>query len=83
MPSEIEEIGDRCMSSEKFLSLPDLFELSHPSLSNSGSLMGLLCPIISILACVMDNIWHQFPMSNAITTQFVSHDLPGLALVTP
>jgi hypothetical protein len=49
MPSKIEEIGDRCMSSQKSLSLPHRFEPTHPSLSNSGSLMGLLCPVVGIV----------------------------------
>ncbi len=75
------------MGTEKSLGLSDRFELSHPSLSHPGRLipdkagqaLRLLSPIIFILFRNVDRLWNQFPVSNTITAQFVSHNLPRLA----
>lgn len=40
--------------------------------------MRLLRSIVCILTRQMDRIRHQRPVSNAIASQFVCHDLPGL-----
>ena len=66
------------MYTQETLRLLDRLELSHPSLSHPGCLMGLLCPVVGILGIIMDNIRHQLSMRNAIAPQFVSHDLSGL-----
>ena len=44
------------MSDYKSLSLTHRFESPHPPLPDSGSLVGLLCPIIGILA---PNLMHH------------------------
>jgi len=44
--------------------------------------MRLLSPIIRVLAAVMNNFWYQLTMCNSIAPQFISHNLPGLTLVT-
>jgi hypothetical protein len=31
----------------------------------------------------MNSVWHHLPVSNWITTQFIRHDLPGLASMRP
>ncbi len=49
VPSQIEQITHRSMGTQKPLSLPYRFELSHPSLSHPGRLMRLLGPIILVL----------------------------------
>lgn len=77
-PDQMSAWIERSMSTKESLRLPDRFEPSHPSLPHPGRLMRLLYPIISILAVVMSNVWHQFPMSNSIATQFVGDDLPWL-----
>ena len=81
MPSQIEQVANGGMSTKEPLSLLDRFEPPHTPLSHPGRLMGLLSSIILILFSTMNHIWHQLPMSNAIATQFVRHDLPGLATV--
>jgi hypothetical protein len=75
------------MSAQKPLSLLDRFEPSecrttHPSLTYPVRFMRLLGPIVDILRSVMKNIKHQVSMSNTITSQFVCHDLSGLAAMT-
>ena len=41
--------------------------------------MRLLCPIIFILLRTLDRVRNQFPVSDTVTSQFISHDFPGLA----
>ena len=69
------------MSTQKSLSLACRLEPPHPSLPYSGHLMALLCPVILILLSAVDRLWDQLPMGNAITPQFVGHDLSGLAAI--
>jgi hypothetical protein len=76
------------MGGNKLLSLPHRFETpgcrtTHPALSNPGRLMRPLRPIVGILRIIVDNTWHQLPVSNTITSQLIRHDLPGLAAVVP
>ena len=78
MPTQVEEITDSGMSTQKSLSLLYRFEFSHPSLPYSGGLMGLPCPIIGILLCTVDRLWYQPSMGDTIASQFISHDLTGL-----
>jgi hypothetical protein len=70
------------MYSDESLRLANRFELPHSPLSHPGGLMRLFYPIVTILRGVMVNIWHQFPVSNTITPQFVRHNLPGHATIT-
>ena len=49
-------------------------KLPHP-----GCFMGLLGPIVRILACVMNNARHQFSASNSIASKLVRNDLPRFA----
>ena len=67
------------MRVQKPLSLPNRLELSHPSFSNPGRLMGLLCSIIAVLFSTVDCARNQFPVSNTITPQLIRHDLSRLA----
>ncbi len=39
--------------------------------------MGKLCPVLGILACIVNRIWDELSMCNPITSQLVRHDLPG------
>jgi hypothetical protein len=43
--------------------------------------MRLLCPIILILLSAVNRLGDQLPVSDAITTQFISHDFPRLTAV--
>jgi len=65
------------MSTQKSLRLPCRFEPSHHPLSHSGRLMGLLGPIVRVLGIIMNNIRHQFTVSNTVATQLVGHYLPS------
>jgi len=56
MPAQIEQVIRRSMRSDKSLSLLNWLELTHPSLSHSGSFMGLLCPVILILLGALDRL---------------------------
>ena len=67
------------MRVQKPLSLPNRLELSHPSFSNPGRLMGLLCSSILVLLSAVDRIGNQLTMCHSITTQFVGSNLPELA----
>ena len=71
------------MGSNESLRLPYRLEpsecrITHPSLTNPGRFMGLLCSIVRIPVIYIDRIRNQFPVSNAITAQLIRHDLPGL-----
>lgn len=44
--------------------------------------MELFCPIILILFGTVDRLWNHFPMSDAIATQLIGHDLSRLSTVT-
>ena len=71
------------MDTQKSLSLHHRFEAPHTSFSHPGRFMRLLCSIILILLSAVDRVRNQFPMSNTIAAQLVSHDLPRLTTVTP
>ena len=77
MPSQVEQVVDSGMYTQKPLSLPYRFESSHPPFPDPGRLMGLLCSIVCVPICDMDGLWNQLSMSNTITPQLVCHDLPG------
>ena len=85
MPSQVEQVADRSracpalsgMGTQKSLRLTCRFEPTHPSLPNSGRLVRLLCPIILILLSTVDRLGYQLPMCDAVTSQLVSHNLPG------
>ena len=83
VPSKIEKILDSGMSCHESLGLPYRFESPHPSLSNSGSFVGLLHAIIPILFRTMDRLRNNFPMCHTIASQLIRNDLPGFAFVAP
>ena len=79
MSTQVEEVMDSSMGTQKSLSLTDRLEplecrSTHHSLSHSGRLMRLLCPVVGILRPIVNNIWNQFTVSNTITAQFIRHD---------
>jgi hypothetical protein len=45
--------------------------------------MRLLSPIVRVSRCIVDYIRHQFSMGHTVASQFVRHDIPGLATTTP
>jgi hypothetical protein len=58
MPTEIEEIVDSSMITQRSLSLARRPKSSHPSLSHFGVLMRLLNSIVRVLSRVMNGIRH-------------------------
>ena len=58
VPTQIEEIGDHSMRTQKSLSLPNRFESPHTSLSNPCNFMRLLGPVILIPFIVVDRLWN-------------------------
>jgi len=79
VPPQIEQVIDGSMGSYESQRLPHRLETPHSALSNPRRLMGLLCSIILILPDTVDRLRNKLPVSNPIATQFVRHDLPGLA----
>ena len=69
------------MHSHEPLRLTDRLKSPHPSFPGPGRLMRLLRPIILILLCTVDRLWHQLTMCNTIAAHFTGHDLSGLASV--
>jgi len=70
------------MRSYESLSLNLRFELSHPSLPDPGSFMGLLSPVILILLGTVDRLGYQLSLGNSIAAQLIRNDLSGLAAMT-
>ena len=64
MPSQIEQITDGSVGTQKPLSLTYGLESPHPSLPHPGRLMGLLCSIILILFSAVDHIGDQLSMGD-------------------
>ena len=58
MRTEIEQITHRCMGTQESLSLLDRFELPHPSLPDSGGLMGLRWTVVFMLWSTVNRIWY-------------------------
>jgi hypothetical protein len=83
MPSKIEQIANCRMGTQESLSLLHRFESSHPTLSHPGRFMRLLRPIVRVSRRIVDYIRHQFSMGHTVASQFVRHDVPGLATTTP
>lgn len=67
VPTEIEQILNRSMSTDKSLGLPHRLESPHPSLSDAGRFMRLLGPIILMLFGTVDHVRDQFAMGNTVT----------------
>ena len=82
VPTQIEQIADSSMDTQKPLRLTNRFELSHSSLPDPSRLMRLFRSIILVLLGTVDRLRNQFPMSNTIASQRISHDLPGLIAMT-
>ena len=55
--------------------------ITRTPLPDSRWLMRKLCPVIGILACIMNCLWHKFSLRNAIASQFVRHNLSRVSLV--
>ena len=83
MSSKVEKIVDRRMDSQKSLRLCCRFESPHPSLSDSCRLMRQLRPVIGMLCCVMESVQNKLTMRDAIASQFIGHNLPGLFTLSP
>ena len=82
MPSQIEEVLDSSMSTQKSLSLLGRLKFPHPSLPDPGCLMRLLCPIVGVPISDMDCFRDYLTMGDWITSQLIRHDLPGLSAMT-
>jgi hypothetical protein len=72
MSTQVEEVMDSSMGTQKSLSLTDRLEPSecrttHHSLSHPGRLMRLLCSIVGISSIVVNNVRYKFSTSNTIT----------------
>jgi len=78
VPTQIEQVLNDGMGSNKSLRLSHRLESSHPPLSHPDCLMGLLDSVIGVLGCIVNHFRQYFPAGNTIAAQLVSHDLPGL-----
>ena len=66
------------MGSYEALRLGYSFEFAHPPLQDPGRLVRLLCSVISILICYMNDLRHHLALGDSLAPQLVGHDLPGL-----
>ena len=82
VPAQIKYIFHGGMCTNESLSLPHRLESSHALLPHPGRLMGLLCLIILVLFSTVDRLWNQFPVSEAMASQFIGDALPGFFPVT-
>jgi len=81
VPSKIKQITNSGMRTKKSSSLFHGLEPPHTSFSHPSRLMRLLCPIILILLRTVDRVRNQFPVSDTVSSQFISHDFPGFAAI--
>jgi hypothetical protein len=81
VPAKIEQIIHSGMNTQESLRLSGGFKASHTLLPNSRWLMRKLCPVIGILARIVNCLWHKFSMRNAIASQLVRHYLSRISLV--
>ena len=65
------------MRTQETLSLRYGFELPHTPLAHPGALMRLLRSIVGILRRIVNSFGNQFPVGDAIASQFVGNNLPG------
>ena len=65
------------MHCQESLGLLRRFESTHAPFSNSRWLMRKFCPVVGIPRCIMNRIWNQLAMCDAVASQFVRHNLPG------
>ena len=68
VPAEIEQVLHSSMCTQKPLSLTHRLESPHPSLSNPGRLMRLLCPVILILLRTVNRLGYQLTMSDTVAS---------------
>ncbi len=80
-PSKIKQITNSDMRTEAPSSLFHCLEPPHTSFSQPSRLTRLLYSIILILLRTVDRVRNQFPVSDTVTSQFISHDFPGFAAI--
>jgi hypothetical protein len=79
VPSQIEEIRNGGMGGHESLGLTHRLEPPHSPLSHPGRLVRLLGPVVLILLCTVDRFRDKLPMSDPITSQFISYYLSGFS----
>lgn len=68
VPTKVEKILHRGMRIHEAPGLPHRLETTHPSLSNPGRLMRLLCPVILVLLGPADFLGYQLMMSGTVAS---------------
>ena len=79
--TKIEQIVYSRVHTEETLRLPDRFEATHTSLPYSRWLMRKLCPVVGILACIMNRLRNEVLVRNTIVSQLVRNDPSWFSLV--
>ena len=69
------------MYTQEALRLSVGFKSTHTPLPDSRWLMRKFCPIIGILGCFVNCLWHKFSMRNTIAFQLVRYNLSRFSLV--
>ena len=81
VPAKIEQIIHSGMNTQESLRLPRRLEAAHTPFSHTSRLVRKLCPVISILGCIMNGFRDEFSMRNTIASQLVRHNLSRLTMV--
>jgi len=81
MPAKIEQIIHSGMNTQESLRSPRRLEAAHTSFSHTSRLVRKLCPVISILGCIVKRFRDELSMRNAIASQFVGHNLSRFSSV--
>ena len=72
--TKIEQIAHGRVYTQEALRLLRGLKTSHAPLSNSRWLMRQLSPVIGILSCIVNCLWHKFSMRNTVAFQLVRHN---------
>ncbi len=69
--AKIEQIIHSGMNTQESLRLPHRLEAAHTSFSHTSRQMRKLCPVISILGCIVKGFRDELSMHKAIASQLI------------
>jgi len=81
VPAKIEQVVHSGMNTQESLRLPRRLEPAHTAFSHTSRLVRKLCPVIGILAGIVNALRNEFSMRNSIASQLVCHNLSRFAMM--